>query len=141
MGLEPMTRFISATVSTSMGDVELCHVSEMVAEEQKDFVRVGATVSALCQLSGDAAAGEYAGGVVFGEDQDLVLLRDFFLHGGAQRLRSVMHSECRYSNDYAGVTVEGARSSDGPAAGYGNGYGREVGGTLWADLLCRADRG
>ena len=108
MGMEPMTRFISTTVSTSMGDVELCHVSEMVAEEQKDFVRVGATVSALCQLSGDAAAGEYAGGVVFGEDQDLVLLRDFFLHGGAQRLRSVMHSECRYSNDYAGVTVEGA---------------------------------
>ena len=108
MGLEPMTRFISATVSTSMGDVELCHVAEMVPEEQKDLVRVGATVSALCQLSGDAAAGEYAGGVVFGEEQDLVLLRDFFLHGGAQRLRTAMHSECRYVNDYAGVTREGA---------------------------------
>lgn len=108
MGLEPMTRFISATVSTSMGDVELCHVAEMVPEEQKDLVRVGATVSALCQLSGDAAAGEYAGGVVFGEEQDLVLLRDFFLHGGAQRLRTAMHSDCRYVNDYAGVTREGA---------------------------------
>lgn len=108
MGLEPMTRFISVTVSTSMGDVELCHIAEMVSEEQKDFVRVGATVSALCQLSGDAAVGEYAGGVVFGEDQDLVLLRSFFLYGDAQRLRSVMHSECRYVNDYAGVTREGA---------------------------------
>lgn len=108
MGLEPMTRFISVTVATSMGEVELCHVSEMVAEEQKDLVRVGATVSALCQLSGDAAVGEYAGGVVLGEEQDLVLLRDFFLHGGAQRLRSVMHSECRYVNDYAGVVREGA---------------------------------
>ena len=108
MGMEPMTRFISTTVSTSMGDVELCHVAEMVSEEQKDFVRVGATVSALCQLSGDAAAGEYAGGVVFGEEQDLVLLRNFFLYGGAQRLRTAMHSECRFVNDYAGVTLEGA---------------------------------
>ena len=108
MGMEPMTRFISTTVSTSMGDVELCHVAEMVSEEQKDFVRVGATVSALCQLSGDAAAGEYAGGVVFGEEQDLVLLRNFFLYGGAQRLRTAMHSESRFVNDYAGVTLEGA---------------------------------
>ena len=108
MGLEPMTRFISATVSTPLGDVELCHVAEMVPEEQKDLVRVGATVSALCQLSGDAAARAYAGGVVFGEDQDLALLRDFFLRGGAQRLRTAMHSECRYVNDYAGVVREGA---------------------------------
>ena len=87
---------------------EIMPQSEMVAEEQKDLVRVGATASALCQLSGDAAVGEYAGGVVLGEEQDLVLLREFFLHGGAQRLRAVMHSQCRYVNDYAGVVREGA---------------------------------
>ena len=46
MGMEPMTRFISTTVSTSMGDVELCHVAEMVSEEQKDFVREGVEITA-----------------------------------------------------------------------------------------------
>lgn len=94
LGLEPLTRFISTTVSTSMGDVELCHLAEMVPEAEKDLVRVGATVSALCILSGDAAVGQYAGGIVYSPEQDRELLRTFFRCGDGQRLRPVLHSKC-----------------------------------------------
>ena len=67
MGMEPMTKFLSVTVSTRFGDVELCHPFELVAEEQKDNVKPGAIVSTLCTLSGDAAIGAYAGGAVYSE--------------------------------------------------------------------------
>ena len=60
LGLEPLTRFVSVTVSTPLGDVELCHPMELVAEGQRDLVKPGSVVSALCELSGNCAAGEYA---------------------------------------------------------------------------------
>lgn len=94
LGMEPLTKFLSVTVSTPFGDVELCHPFDMVAEEQKDNVRPGAFVSTLCTLSGDAAIGEYAGGVAFSEEKDLELLRYFFLHGGVQRLRAALCGDC-----------------------------------------------
>lgn len=62
LGMEPLTKFVSVTVSTRMGDVELCHPMELVAEEQRDMVKPGTVVSALCVLSGNCAVGEYAGG-------------------------------------------------------------------------------
>lgn len=94
LGMEPLTRFVSVTVSTRMGDVELCHPMELVAESQRDMVKPGAVVSALCVLSGNCAVGEYAGGVVFDEAHDLSLLSAFFREGGVQRLRPVMRSDC-----------------------------------------------
>lgn len=94
LGMEPLTKFLSVTVSTPMGDVELCHPMEMVPEEQKDLVRPGAGVSAYCVLSGDAAAGEYAGGVVFDEARNLAVLARFFREGGVERLAPMLRSDC-----------------------------------------------
>ncbi len=94
LGMEPLTKFVSVTVSTQMGDVELCHPLELVAEEQRDRVKPGAVVSSLCVLSGDCAVGEYAGGIVFGEENDLAVLRAFFRDGGVQRLRPLLRSDC-----------------------------------------------
>ncbi len=94
LGMEPLTRFLSVTVSTPMGDVELCHPLEMVPEAQKDCVRPGASVSAHCVLSGDAAVGEYAGGLVFDMGRNLALLARFFREGGVERLMPVLRSDC-----------------------------------------------
>ena len=82
LGMEPLTKFVSVTVSTRMGDVELCHPMELVAEDQRDMVKPGTVVSALCVLSGNCAVGEYAGGVVF------------FREGGAERLAPLLRSDC-----------------------------------------------
>ena len=111
MGLQPMTTFIRTTVETHFGDIELCHTAEQVAEEQKEQVKVGAVVSALCILSGDAAIGEYAGGICCDEERDLLLLRNFFEHGGADRLRPALHSECVYTSDYSGKSLEGVEAT------------------------------
>ena len=94
MGMELMSKYISATVTTSMGDVEMCHSLDVVPEEQKDLVKVGAAVSAYCILSGDAAVGEYAGGISYGEEQDLKLLEDIFTNGNAIRAYAAMHMDC-----------------------------------------------
>ena len=96
MGLEPMTRFVMATVTTPLGDVTLCHTGDMVPEEQKELVKAGATVSAYCILSGDAAVGRYAGGITYDEDHDLRLLRHFLAEGGWERLRGVLRSDCTF---------------------------------------------
>lgn len=94
LGMEPLTKFISVTVSTRMGDVELCHPMELVAEDQRDLVKPGTVVSALCVLSGNCAVGEYAGGVVFDETHDFAALSRFFREGGAERLRPMLHGDC-----------------------------------------------
>lgn len=94
LGMEPLTKFISVTVSTRMGDVELCHPMELVAEDQRDLVKPGTVVSALCVLSGNCAVGEYAGGAVFDEAHDFAALSRFFREGGAERLRPMLHGDC-----------------------------------------------
>ena len=111
MGLEPMTEFISATVETNFGDLEVCHTVDMVAEDQKDLVKVGSTLSALCILSGDPAIGAYAGGICHNEEEDLALLRWFFEKGGADRLRPALHSDCIYTSDYSGKELEGVEAT------------------------------
>lgn len=93
-GMEPLTKFVSVTVATNLGDVELCHPLSMVLESQQDLVRPGAVVSALCVLSGDCAVGEYAGGVVFDESHDLAVLSAFFRDGDPARLRPLLRSDC-----------------------------------------------
>lgn len=110
MGMELMTTFVRTTVETALGDVELCHTAELVAEEQRDLVKVGAAVSALCVLSGDAAAGDWAGGIVYDEQSDLLALRWFFEEGNADRLRPILHSECVYDSDRAEGRIYGAES-------------------------------
>ncbi len=94
LGMEPLTKFVSVTVSTRMGDVELCHPMELVAEDQRDMVKPGTVVSALCVLSGNCAVGEYAGGVVFDEAHDFAALGRFFREGGAERLAPLLRSDC-----------------------------------------------
>lgn len=94
MGLEMMTKFVRATIETSMGDIELCHPFDMIPEDQKDLVGNGSVVSAYCQFSGDAAIGKYIGGIIYNEEQDMVLLSDFFRNGNMARLRPIMRSDC-----------------------------------------------
>ena len=108
MGLEPMTQYICVTVATRMGDVELCQISSQIEEDQKDLVKVGATVSAVCTLSGDVAIGELVGGIFFNEEQDLRLLREAFLTENAPLLYNSMHTECVCELQHRGQVADGA---------------------------------
>ena len=94
MGLEMMTRFVRATIETSMGDIEICHPFDMIPEAQKNLVKNGSVVSAYCNLSGDAAIDKYVGGIIYNENQDMTVLADFFRTGQLHRLRPIMRSDC-----------------------------------------------
>lgn len=94
MGLELMTKFVRATIETSMGDIEICHPLDMVPETEKDLVKNGSVVSAYCHLSGDAAIDKYVGGIIYNEEQDLAVLADFFRTGDLHRLRPITRSDC-----------------------------------------------
>ena len=94
LGMEPLTKYVSVTVSTGMGDIELCHPMDLVAEDQRDLVKPGMTASAYCVLSGDAAVGEYAGGIIFDGERDLTVLSAFFRDGSLPRLGPVLRSDC-----------------------------------------------
>ena len=94
LGMEPLTKFLSVTASTPLGDIELCHPMDMVKRSQTENIRPGAVVSCLCHLSGDAAAGAFAGGVVYSEENCLTVLRQFFRKGDVLRLRPVLRSDC-----------------------------------------------
>ena len=111
MGLERMTIFVRITVETLYGDLAICHPAAMVAEDQRDLVKPGSVVSVLCDLTADAAVGRYEAGVEFGEGQDLALLRHFFEHGGADRLRTALHSECEYISEYSGSRLDGVEAA------------------------------
>lgn len=93
LGMEPLTKFLSVTVDTPWGEIEVCHALEAVAEEQKDNVVPGAAITALCTLTGDAATGEYADGAVFREDKALELLAEFFRRGGQGGLGRLFRSD------------------------------------------------
>lgn len=94
LGMEPLTKFISVTVATPLGEVTLCHPMELVPPGQQDRVKAGAVASALCVLSGDCAVGEYAGGVVFDEARNWAVLEGFFRDGRLQRLGPMLRSDC-----------------------------------------------
>ena len=111
MGLERMTVFIRTTVSTLYGDLEICHPTAVVPEDQKDLVRPGARVSLLCAMVADAAVGRYEEGIEFGEAQDLLLLRHFFERGGADRLRPALRNDCEYVSEYSGSRLEGVEAT------------------------------
>lgn len=93
-GMEPLTKYVSITITTNMGDIELCHPMDMVPESQRGLVRPGTVVSALCVLSGDCAIGEYASGVIFDEPHNFAVLTAFFRDGSTERLRPMLHSDC-----------------------------------------------
>ncbi len=105
---EPL--FIRCIVNTKYGDLEFNHCITQVAEEERENIRVGAVISGVCVLSGDAAIHEYEGGIVKDMAHHLALFRYTFVKGEAERLRSVLSPSAVYE------TQAGERFYQGPDA-------------------------
>ncbi|GEM_PF-976935 len=103
-----LTKFVRCIIDTDFGELELVHQYKMVGKEQRENMREGATVSAICVLSGDAAIYEYDDGIVLDEQNNLRLLRNCILAGDVDRLRMVLDKNCVFYVDTTGQTLEGA---------------------------------
>lgn len=103
-----LTRFVRCIIDTHFGELELIHQYKMVSNDQRGNMHEGATVSAICVLSGDAAIYEYEDGIILDEENNLRLLRNCLLLGDADRLRMVLDKNCVFHIDTTGQSLSGA---------------------------------
>ncbi len=106
-GEEKHDAYLRCIVGTEFGDLEIVHTIGEVAEAQHGDIRVGATVSAVVTLSGDAAIYEYEQGIILDEDHDLAILRATFAGADPERLRRVFAEDAVYSAEYNDKTYTG----------------------------------
>jgi hypothetical protein len=99
--------FISSTIETAYGDLDIIHSIDAVSDKQRDAVKVGSTVVAYGVLQGDVAIYDYENGAIFDEEHDLRLLRFFFEKGGVERLSAAFAENVQYHSDYKETTYSG----------------------------------
>lgn len=107
LGDEKHNAYLRCIIGTEHGDLEIVHTIDEVKEEQRDNIRVGATVNGVFTLSGDAAIYEYNQGIVLDEPNDLLILRSTFAGADAERIRYVFAEDAVYLAEYNGTTYSG----------------------------------
>jgi len=100
-GEESFNAYIRCIIDTQFGELELDHVFEQVDETQRENIKVGATVFAVCVLSADPANGIYAEGIVKDEEHHLMVLRQTFVKGDADRLRYILDNDAVHVTDHS----------------------------------------
>ncbi len=88
--------FYAVTVDTCYGELEIFHGMDMAADEEKQFIRVGACIYASCVIQGDVAGGAYAGGAVYDEENCLKLLEEAFATGSFERAEKAFAEDAAY---------------------------------------------
>ncbi len=106
-GIGPGGAFVRATIGTRFGDLELVHTAAQVSPPGRKHMRAGATVSGAFVLSGNAAVGEYAGGVVRDARHNLRLLRHAVASGEVGRLRYALDRAAVCTSEIAEDTAVG----------------------------------
>jgi hypothetical protein len=119
--------YIRCYVDTQYGKLELIHTFEQTDETERDKIKIGAIISGIFVLSGDAGIYEYGKGPVFDEEHNLRLLRYCFVKGNAKRTRHAFTEDAAYISAASGKELTGrdriieffqyihdANSDDGP---------------------------
>lgn len=107
LGGEKHNAYLRCIIGTEHGDLEIVHTIDEVKEEQRDNIRVGATVNGVFTLSGDAAIYEYDQGIVLDEANDLSILRSTFAGADPERIRFVFAEDATYLAEYNNTTYTG----------------------------------
>lgn len=101
--------FIRCIIGTKYGDLEICHTIFQVDEAQRKNIKVGAIVSGVFVLSGDAAINERSeNGAIFNEESDLRVLRQALEKGETVRLKTVLAENAEYISDGFDEPITGA---------------------------------
>ncbi|MDY4748913.1 MAG: hypothetical protein SO251_09095 [Candidatus Fimisoma sp.] len=107
LGGEKHNAYLRCIIGTEHGDLEIVHTIDEVKEEQRDNIRVGATINGVFTLSGDAAIYEYDQGMVLDEANDLSILRSTFAGADPERIRFVFAEDATYLAEYNNTTYTG----------------------------------
>lgn len=102
------SRYISCLIDTQFGELPIVHTLDMVKDEEREQLKEGAIVSAVCVLSGDALIYDYDQGIVLNEENNRKLLRSCFnSRGGWDRLCTALAENCRYESEGSGMRIQG----------------------------------
>lgn len=107
MGENDGPYFVLTTISTSFGDLDIAHSLDMVDDEDRENLKVGAVVNGIFVISGDVAILDYEYGIIKDEENHLSLLEYTISGGDAERLRTVLSKDVEYYTEYSGETFYG----------------------------------
>lgn len=82
--------FVRVFADTQFGEIEFNHSLLQISEEDRDHFKVGAIMTGICVLSGDAAIYDYADGVPHDPANNLRALRSVLIRGEANRMRRIL---------------------------------------------------
>lgn len=91
-----LDKYLSVIVDTDFGELEIMQPTDSLKDEQKEKIKIGATVYGLFYLSGDAAISEYKDGIIFDETHHLELLRGIYSGEDVNRLNYVIEDNTKY---------------------------------------------
>lgn len=102
------SRYLVCRIDTEFGELEVVHSIDAVAQEERDNVKAGAVISAICQLSGDVMIYDYDQGIVRDEKNNLMLFRQAFAQNHAwERVRPALDENCHYRSENSGTELTG----------------------------------
>lgn len=107
LGEETVNAFVSVTIDTEFGELEIVHTIDQVEENERANIKVGAVVCGVFVLSGDVAIYEYGEGLVLDEKNDLALVRYVLQAGKSERLRYVLTKDAEYVSDASAAVYRG----------------------------------
>lgn len=98
---------LNCRVDTDYGELDLVYAVEQVKENQREYMRPGATVVAQVVLSGDVAIYEYDKGIVKNHENNLRVVRSVFEGENPDRLQFLLTDETIYHADTIGKAFVG----------------------------------
>lgn len=101
--------FYSVEIQTSFGVLEILHSDSCIKEEQKDFIKPGMIIKALCVMFGDVAVGDYQQGAVMDEAHITRLLRGCFDSGDFTRVSRLLADDCKYVRASGEIAADGGK--------------------------------
>lgn len=88
--------FYAVTIDTCYEKLEIFHVADMVSDEAKKLICVGACVYANCVIQGNVALGRYENGAVYDEESCLRLIENAFSLSSFERAEAAFAEGAEY---------------------------------------------
>ncbi|MCD8174481.1 MAG: hypothetical protein LUD41_00820 [Phascolarctobacterium sp.] len=88
--------FYAVTIDTCYEKLEIFHVADMVSDEAKKLICVGACVYANCVIQGNVALGRYENGAVYDEESCLRLIENAFSLSSFERAEAAFAERAEY---------------------------------------------
>ena len=101
---------LCVVIDTDFGELPIVHAISRVEENERDFIKEGCIVSAVCFIQGDVALEEYNPGARYDEINILRLLRSCMKDGDYARMSDAFAEDCVYFSAKTGQ--EKARGKD-----------------------------